>query len=58
MPTKNAYHMSYYLKNKARLQEYQRQYYYRKKKEEDDPDTADPKQWIKITRGDFVLKFD
>tara|TARA_R110000824_G_scaffold179308_1_gene359491 strand:+ start:526 stop:699 length:174 start_codon:yes stop_codon:yes gene_type:complete len=57
MPS-NDYHLSYYKKNKNRLQEYQRNYYYSKKASEEHPETVDPKQWITITRGTFVLKFD
>ena len=58
MPANDSYHKSYYSKNKERLQRYQREYYYTKKKETEHPEKIDPKQWIIITRGTFVLKFD
>ena len=58
MPNQPTYHQSYYQRNRARLQEYQRNLYYEKKKNKASPELVKPKQWIKVSRGEFIINFD
>jgi len=58
MEKSESYHASYYSKNKARLQKYQRNYYHTKMAEKENPDLPNTKKWIKIKRGSFLVTFE